>query len=161
MAAPLAGVADLLADFPVAVRHSAAQGRYVVAAEDLPAGAEVFCGWAPAASIFEAFHKRVCACCLAWGPTGSFSLCCRACHWAFYCSEACQDCHAPLHLPWCAAHKRLTRADDKFGKGTAPMLRTLLEVAQFAVFATLPPTLQSQVQRALDRVRARQAARLP
>lgn len=38
-----------------------------MAAEDLPAGAEVFCGWAPAASIFEAFHKRVCACCLAWG----------------------------------------------------------------------------------------------
>ena len=112
----------LVCPYPITLRRDPTKGRHLVAARDLAPGEEVYCCWASAHSTFEAYHKRLCACCLQWGPRGTLPLCCRACNWAYYCSPQCQRLHHPLHTEVCAAHKTVTKADPKFGKGVAGAL---------------------------------------
>uniref|UniRef100_A0A7S4G7Z4 MYND-type domain-containing protein n=1 Tax=Eutreptiella gymnastica TaxID=73025 RepID=A0A7S4G7Z4_9EUGL len=150
----------LVCPYPITLRRDPTKGRHLVAARDLAPGEEVYCCWASAHSTFEAYHKRLCACCLQWGPRGTLPLCCRACNWAYYCSPQCQRLHHPLHTEVCAAHKTVTKADPKFGKGVAGMLRILLEIAHHLADGLLRDEAAEERRDVLASVRAQQRAQL-
>jgi len=123
----------LLRGFPVIVQHSPQKGRYLVASRLLEAGEEVYSGWTAFYAVADAFHKRVCACCLLWGSTGVLPFSCRICCWSHYCSHKCVDLHAPIHRVTCPLHRTVCKAESKFGESAAAALRMLVEVAQVAI----------------------------
>ena len=95
------------------VRTSESDGRYLIAARDLPQGHAVSCVSAHAIAFSDEMVQRVCAACLR-SVQDNLPWKCAACERVFYCSSECL--HAHLHHGGLGTmpHKSVCRALRRF-----------------------------------------------